>query len=116
MERCWFWGVRVSNEGTDAGQLALDIDALPRQLGPVTTVLADTGYANGSTIQKLQGKGIEVLVAMGRQTDSGHRRHDFRPVPEQMGNQGTGSEMEQALGPWPGSRLWSPTGAGTSTA
>lgn len=77
-------GVRVSNEGTDAGQLALDIDALPRQLGPVTTVLADTGYANGSTIQKLQGKGIEVLVAMGRQTDSGHRRHDFRPVPEQM--------------------------------
>ena len=77
-------GARVCNEGPDAGQLALDMDAVPRQLGPVATVVADTGYANGSTIQKLQGQGIEVLVAMGRQTDSGHRRHDFRPVPAQM--------------------------------
>ena len=77
-------GGRVCNQGTDAGELALDIDAVPRQLGPVATVLADTGYANGWTIQKLQEQGIEVLVAMGRQTDSGPRRHDFRPVPPRM--------------------------------
>lgn len=77
-------GVRVCDEGPDAGQLALDIDAIPRQLGPVATVLADTGYANGPTIQKLQGQGVEVLVAMGRQTEGGQRRHDFRPVSTRM--------------------------------
>lgn len=76
-------GVRVSDEGPDAGQLALDIDAVPKELGPVATVLADTGYANGRTVQKLQGQDIEVLVALGRQTESGGRRHDFRPVQTQ---------------------------------
>jgi len=74
-------GVRVSDEGPDAGQLALDIDAVPKELGPVVTVLADTGYANGATVQKLQGQGLEVLVALGRQTENGHKRYDFRPVP-----------------------------------
>lgn len=74
-------GVRVSDEGPDAGQLALDIGAVPTEVGPVVTVLADTGYANGTTAQKLQGQGIEVLVALGRQTENGHKRHDFRPVP-----------------------------------
>jgi hypothetical protein len=53
-------GVRVSDEGPDAGQLALDIDAVPKELGPVVTVLADTGYAKGATVQKLQGQGLEV--------------------------------------------------------
>ena len=74
-------GVRVSDEGPDAGQLALDVDAVPKELGPVVTVLADTGYANGATVQKLQAEGIEVLVALGRQTENGHKHHDFRPVP-----------------------------------
>ena len=73
-------GVRVSDEGPDAGQLALDIESVPTEVGPVATVLADTGYANGTTVQKLQGRGIEVLVALGRQTENGHKHHDFRPV------------------------------------
>ena len=77
-------GARVCDEGSDAGQLALDIEAVPNQLGPVVTALADTGYANAATVQKLQTQGIEVLVALGRQTDSGHRRHDFRPVTAQI--------------------------------
>jgi transposase len=74
-------GVRVSDQGPDAGQLVLDVEAVPQELGPVVTVLADTGYANGTTVQKLQGQGIEVLVALGRQTENGHKHHDFRPVP-----------------------------------
>lgn len=74
-------GVRVSNEGTDARQLVLDVQAIDPQLGPVTTVLADTGYANGTTVQRLQTQGIEVLVALGRQTENRQKHHDFRPVP-----------------------------------
>jgi transposase len=98
-------GVRVSDEGPDAGQLALDIEAVPRELGPVVTVLADTGYANGTTVQKLQGQGLEVLVALGRQTENGHKRHDFRPVstgtatrtPAQKWNKPWAVAMKKAL-------------------
>jgi len=74
-------GVRVCNDATDAGQLALDVETVPHQLGLAKTVLADTGYANGTTVQKLQNRGIEVLVAMDRQTENRRKRHDFRPVP-----------------------------------
>ena len=44
------------------------------------TMLTDTGYANGATVQKRQRQGVEVLVALGRQTENGHKLHDFRPV------------------------------------
>lgn len=74
-------GARVSNVGPDSGQLVLDIQSVPQELGPVTLVLADTGFANGATVKELQKQGKEVLVALGRKTDSGIRKHDFRPVP-----------------------------------
>jgi hypothetical protein len=64
-------GVRVSDEGPDAGQLARDTRAVPAEVGPVVTVLADTGCANGATVQKLQGQGIEVLVALGGSHEEG---------------------------------------------
>ena len=74
-------GARVVNIGPDAGQLALDVAAVPEEVGTVALVLADTGFANGATVKRLQKQGKEVLVAMGRQSDSGIRKHDFRPVP-----------------------------------
>ena len=74
-------GARVVNIGPDAGQLALDVEAVPQEVGTVAVVLADTGFANGATVKKLQKQGKEVLVALGRQTDSGIRKHDFRPIP-----------------------------------
>lgn len=74
-------GARVVNIGPDAGQLALDVEAVPDEVGNIAVVLADTGFANGSTVKRLQTQGKEVLVAMGRQTDSGIRKHDFRPPP-----------------------------------
>jgi len=99
-------GVRVSDEGPDAGQLALDIETVPQEMGPVVTVLADTGYANGTTVQKLQGQGIEVLGALGRQAENGLKRHDFRPVlpevttktPAQKWKKPWAVAMKQALG------------------
>lgn len=71
-------GARVTDNGPDSGELALDIEAVPEEAGAVTKVLADTGFANGATVKKLQKQGIEVLVALGRQSGSGQRRHDFR--------------------------------------
>ncbi len=73
-------GARVSNVGPDSGQLAIDIDTVPAELGSVTTVIADTGYASGEPVQELQKRGMEVVVALGKQAKMHRRAHDFRPV------------------------------------
>ena len=62
------------------------------------TVLADTGYANGTTVQKLQGQGLEVLATLERQIENGHKHHDFGPVPTEMEVKTPCSEMEETLG------------------
>ncbi len=75
-------GCRVSSQGPDAGQLALDVDAVPEPVGPVDTVIADTGYASGGPVEELQKRGMNVLVALGRQAQMRTRAHDFRPACE----------------------------------
>ena len=75
-------GGRVSNVGPDSGQLAIDIDSVPTEVGTIETVIADTGYASGEPIQQLQGRGMEVIVALGKQAKMHRRAHDFRPVPK----------------------------------
>jgi transposase len=75
-------GGRVSNVGPDSGQLAIDIDSVPTELGTIETVIADTGYASGEPVQELQARGMEVVVALGKQAKMHRRAHDFRPVPK----------------------------------
>ena len=70
-------GARVSNNASDRGELVADVDAIPPSLGAPTCVLADNGYATGSEVEKLEGRGAEVLVAT--QAEGGRRRYDFRP-------------------------------------
>ena len=48
---------------------------MPREV----RVLADNGYATGSEVSQLEGRGVEVLVATG--AEGQRRRHDFRPQP-----------------------------------
>jgi transposase len=107
-------GARVVNIGPDAGQLALDVEAVPEELGTVAIVLADTGFANSATVNELQKQHKEVLVAMGRQTDSGRRKHDFRPIPTstvtkaplQFWNSPWAGAMKKALESERGRRLY----------
>ena len=69
-------GARVSNNATDRRELVADMDAIPPGVGAPARVLADSGYANGKEVERLERRGTEVLVA----TESeGRRRHDFRP-------------------------------------
>lgn len=68
---------RVTNNGSDSNELALDIEAIPEKLGNVTTVLADTGYASEKPIEQLQSRQISVLIPVAR--EKAPRRHDFRP-------------------------------------
>ena len=75
-------GARVSNIGSDKGQLATDIDSIPTEIGVIETVIADTGYASGDPVEELQNRGVEVVVALGKQAKMHRRAHDFRPLPK----------------------------------
>ena len=45
-------------------------------------VLADSGYATGSEVSQLEGRGVEVLVATG--AEGQRRQHDLRPEPPEQ--------------------------------
>src|SRR5690606_16675426 len=71
-------GARVSTCASDANELVATVDTVPAGLGSVSTVLADTGFANGEEVARLQAREMEVLVATGA---AKRRPHDFRPTP-----------------------------------
>lgn len=73
-------GSRVSACASDRNELVADVDAMPTELGAAERVLADNGYATGSEVAELEGRGVEVLVAVG--SEDRRRAHDFRPPPE----------------------------------
>lgn len=72
-------GCRVTNNASDADELARDIAAIPTVLGKPTTALADKGYASEKPVGAVQEQEIEVLVSVTKETDHSPRRHDFRP-------------------------------------
>jgi transposase len=72
-------GARVSQCAADANELTATVDAIPVALGAPSCALADTGYANGAEVARLEARDMEVLVATpGR---AKRRPHDFRPMP-----------------------------------
>ena len=54
----------VSQCASDANELIPTLDAIPEIIGKPSTVLADTGYANGEAIAEIEQRGIEALVAI----------------------------------------------------
>ena len=72
-------GSRVSVCASDRNELVADVEAIPAALGAADRVLADSGYATGSEVSQLAGRGLEVLVATG--AEGQRRRYDFRPEP-----------------------------------
>ena len=56
---------RVSVCASDRNELVADVEAIPVALGAADRVLADSGYATGSEVSQLEGRGVEVLVATG---------------------------------------------------
>jgi hypothetical protein len=71
-------GARVSQCASDRNELVADIAAIPAELGPPETVLADNGYANGDEVENLAEAGVEALVATG--AEGRRRTHDLRPA------------------------------------
>jgi transposase len=71
---------RVTQSASDSNELVANLEIVPRSIGKVAVALADSGYANGAEVEKLQGKGpkerIEVYAAVGSE---GRRKYDYRP-------------------------------------
>jgi len=70
-------GARVSGCAIDKQELVPDVDSVPETVGTVTRVLADNGFASESQAEELEERGIDVLVATGK--EDRRRQHDFRP-------------------------------------
>ena len=70
-------GARVSNNASDRRELVADVEAIPPGVGAPARVLADSGYANGQEVERLERRGTEVLVAT--ESEGRCRQHDFRP-------------------------------------
>jgi hypothetical protein len=72
-------GARVTNNASDANELVLDIESIPKEIGKPMAVLADSGYASEIPVENIKARGIEVLVSVNEHLP---RRHDFRPTRE----------------------------------
>lgn len=70
-------GARVSQCASDRNELVADIEAVPEEVGKPRSALADNGFANEDEVVALEGREMEVLVAMGR--EGRQRPYDFRP-------------------------------------
>lgn len=70
-------GARVSQCASDRNELVADIEAVAEEVGKPQSVLADNGFANENEVVELEGREMEVLVAMGR--EGRQRPYDFRP-------------------------------------
>lgn len=74
-------GTGVSQCASDRNELVAAVATVPAEIGRPTTVLADSGYANGDEVHTLAQRGIEALVATGAEGRT--RRYDFRPAKEE---------------------------------
>jgi len=69
----------VTTCASDANELEPSVNAIPASVGTPDKVLADTGYANADTIERMEKDGQDLYVAVSRNAGSSQRRYDFRP-------------------------------------
>ncbi len=69
----------VTTCASDANELEPAVDNIPASVGTPDKVLADTGYANADTIERMEKDGKNLYVAVSRNAGSSQRRYDFRP-------------------------------------
>ena len=75
-------GQRVSTCAADVGETEADLAAIPPGLGAPSTVLADSGYADKATIERLgrDRPGLDLYISVHREDAHAERRYDWRPL------------------------------------
>ncbi len=69
----------VTTCASDAHELEPSVNAIPASIGTPDRVLADTGYANADTLERMEQDGLDLYVAVSRNAGNWQRRYDFRP-------------------------------------
>jgi len=75
-------GQRVSTCAADVGETEADLAAIPPSLGTPTAALADCGYADKATIERLgrDRPGLDLYISVHREDAHAERRYDWRPL------------------------------------
>jgi transposase len=75
-------GARVSDCSGDGGQLEADINSIPETLGQPSRVLADCGFADKETFERLgrERPEMELYISVHREDAHAERKYDFRPL------------------------------------
>lgn len=75
-------GARVSACAGDGGQLEDDLESIPAVLGRPTCALADCGFSNKKTFQRLgqERPELDLYVSVHREDAHAERRYDYRPA------------------------------------
>jgi transposase len=74
--------VQAPNDKQQLQPMLSKVDALPDELGKVTTLLADTGYFSAANVSACAATEIEPLIAMGRQAHYPPLSERFADAPD----------------------------------
>ena len=75
-------GQRVSTCAADVGETEADLASIPPSLGAPTAALADCGYADKATLERLarERPGLDLSISVQREDAHAERRDDRRPL------------------------------------
>ena len=75
-------GQRVSTCAADVGETEADLASIPPSLGAPTAALADCGYADKATLERLarERPGLDLYISDHREDAHAERRYDWRPL------------------------------------
>jgi hypothetical protein len=55
------------------------VASIPGQLGKPESILADAGYVNADSLDRLEREGVEIYCSVQREDAHNERHYDFRP-------------------------------------
>ena len=70
----------VSTCASDANELVPAVKDVPKEIGNISAVLADSGYVNGKAWESLEQDEVDVYVAVSRAENHSQRNYDYRPT------------------------------------
>ncbi len=73
-------GGHVSTCASDANELVPAVKDVPKEIGSISAVLADSGYINGKAWESLEQDEVDVYVAVSRAENHSQRNYDYRPA------------------------------------
>lgn len=75
-------GQRVSTCAADVGETEADLASIPPSLGEPGAALADCGYADKATIERLarERPGLDLYISVHREDAHAERRYEWRPL------------------------------------